>query len=506
MVNNIGWGEFKKASHLREYSKFPLDKIARKLHLIQEIKDVETREVHYVSRRAFKKWSNSEGLDLFKPTVTMDQIRTAIQMRNSGQISFILQNLKFPAGLTSAQKKWIRETIEKELPEGITKVTSRTITDPSAPKNQLRISWNAKGVVSSILWNGQPLRWKADQVALRWPENLPALKLTKGEMRSIDEYVTHQFSTWNNFTQSLIISKKESGLPVSLCIVPDHQGKVARVIMLLGEERVGLIGRGGERKVKHAFDLLHGTKLAKKEIQTEVEKSAQRKAKGPEIWASGAKGTKQFVFEEVYAGSLDKMLTQPLSDQQIEGMARDLLKQLAAFHSKPGERGIPSFHGDIKPANILWRMNDEDKMEVVISDFGAANISRGFGGTRAFLSPELVEVLATPGLEYERKTILMDYFRKEHAQNADVWAMGLTFLQLLTEGKLLKSIDQATASSFIEKIRIAMKKLNQAQINLELNELQKLHHPDSVVWDLVKKMLVINPLERHSASSLINSI
>lgn len=500
MVSNINWDSLKSTAHLREIRKNPLSKVMQKLHLFQGIKDT-SGQVHYVSRKAFKKWSISHGLELYKPLVTIQEIRNAISIRNSTQLTNVLEYLKFPEGFTSAQKDWIRKTIHDQYPESITEAANLVIDNDS---DSLQISWNAQGEITELLWNDQPLRWNPGSVPLQWPKELGEYNLTREQMRSIDQYVATHFSTWNNLSEALTISRKESGLPVSLCIVPDRQGKVGRVIMLVSAKRVGVIGRGGERTIKHGYDLIHGLKLARKNIQSEIEIITQKKGKGPQIFAERSTQKGRQVFEPVYSGSLDKLVSSPLSLPEIEGIARDLLKSLASFHRQPGEDDIPSYHGDIKPENILWRRDDEGKLEVVLSDFGGANADQGASGTREYYSPESVALLATPRLKYDRRTPLYTQFRQDNAQKADVWAMGLTLLKLMTQGKDLPSINRVfEGKNFFKGMNEAFSKVTQEQIDQEIRALQMEHFPQSEIWDLIKRMLVIDVNQRYSASSLI---
>lgn len=495
MVSNINWDNLKRLTHFKEIRRNPLNlnKVMQKLHLFQGIKDTEGT-VHYVSRGAFKKWSTSHGLELYKPLVTMEEIRNEINIRNSTQLTNVLENLKIPNGCTATQKRWIREMVSKaEMPEEKKLVVAH---DPDS----LQISWNDLGEITELLWNDQPLSWNPGDVALQWPKDLEEYKLTREQMRSIDQYVATHFSTWNNLSEALTISKKDSGLPVSLCVVPDAQGKVNRVIMLISGKEVGVIGKGGERTIKHGYDLIHGLKLARKNIQSEIEIITQKKGKGPQIFAERSTQKGRQVFEPVYSGSLDKLVSSPLSLQEIEGIARDLLKSLALFHRQQGEDDIPSYHGDIKPENILWRRDDEGKLEVVLSDFGGANANQGVSGTMTYMSPESIALLATPGLIYDQRTPLYTEFRRENAQKADVWAMGLTLLELMTQGKTLPSIQRVfEGKPFFEVKHQAFSQVTQDQLDQEIRGLQAEHFPQSEIWDLIKRMLVIDVKQRSSS-------
>jgi len=100
----------------------------------------------------------------------------------------------------------------------------------------------------------------------------------------------------------------------------------------------------------------------------------------------------------------------PLPAAEAIGRARELLSTLAAVHA----RGV--VHGDVKPANLLYRDAGDDA-ELVLGDFGLAQLvadgdeERAARGTLAYMAPELRRGVVAPA--------------------ADVYAAGVIFVELL---------------------------------------------------------------------------
>lgn len=102
----------------------------------------------------------------------------------------------------------------------------------------------------------------------------------------------------------------------------------------------------------------------------------------------------------------------PLSPAAALARAAELMATLAAVHA----RGV--VHGDVKPANLLFRDAGEDA-ELVLGDFGLAQLADGTGaadraarGTLAYMAPE------------QRRGIL--------SPAADVYAAGVVAVELLS--------------------------------------------------------------------------
>ena len=76
-------------------------------------------------------------------------------------------------------------------------------------------------------------------------------------------------------------------------------------------------------------------------------------------------------------------------------------------------------HNDIKPENILYKIDENDKITVKISDFGQV---LKFGGTPGYASPE--------------------NFSEPLLSKSDIWSFGKTLLYLYTSPEVFKCLTQ----------------------------------------------------------------
>ena len=76
-------------------------------------------------------------------------------------------------------------------------------------------------------------------------------------------------------------------------------------------------------------------------------------------------------------------------------------------------------HNDIKPENILYKIDENDKITVKISDFGQV---LKFGGTPGYASPE--------------------NFSGPLLSKSDIWSFGKTLLYLYTSPEVFKCLTQ----------------------------------------------------------------
>jgi serine/threonine protein kinase len=136
------------------------------------------------------------------------------------------------------------------------------------------------------------------------------------------------------------------------------------------------------------------------------------------------------VLEYAPNGSLEDVLREsgPLTLTTFRTIAHQCLDALAYCHS------CNFFHGDIKPANILLDAHSRVKL----ADFGLAGQrcdgeSLPMKGSLPYMSPELIRGRSTNG-----------------AAN-DIWALGITFLELLTGKVPWRSRDRAEIQKEIVK-------------------------------------------------------
>ena len=76
-------------------------------------------------------------------------------------------------------------------------------------------------------------------------------------------------------------------------------------------------------------------------------------------------------------------------------------------------------HNDIKPENILYKIDENDKITVKITDFGQV---QKFGGTPGYASPE--------------------NFSEPQLSKSDLWSFGKTLLYLYTSPEVFKCLTQ----------------------------------------------------------------
>ncbi|MEO6121239.1 MAG: serine/threonine-protein kinase [Acidimicrobiales bacterium] len=182
--------------------------------------------------------------------------------------------------------------------------------------------------------------------------------------------------------------------------------------LLADRYRLGdLLGRGGMAEVYDGWDerlrrpvavkLLRPEMAAQPEVRRrfEVEGRAAAQLSHPNVVAvfdTGEHDGEPFLVMERLPGDTlaDRLVDAPLSSEEVERLAREVLGALGAAHSA----GI--VHRDIKPANILMAPNGSAKL----ADFGIAKSAELMAGdpttagvlfgTPAYLAPERVDGLA----------------------------------------------------------------------------------------------------------------
>ncbi|KAH0792014.1 Pkinase-domain-containing protein [Histomonas meleagridis] len=166
---------------------------------------------------------------------------------------------------------------------------------------------------------------------------------------------------------------------------------------------------------------------------------------------------------------LDIKISNPLAIAKI--MFRTL-EGIEYLHS------MSILHGDIKPGNIVLKINDFDDPQPKIIDFGHANklnsidhLCRCHAMTYTYSSPELLSL-------------------QPHGLESDIWSLGATFFYLITKKELL----------VLKKIEEMRK--DAANIRLSFQEKEWKNYPFSL-RALISQMLNKDPNKRPRAEQCL---
>ena len=190
------------------------------------------------------------------------------------------------------------------------------------------------------------------------------------------------------------------------------------------------------------------------------------------------------IMEYVDNGDLNQLITEYKDDDKIISQDRLLnwLFQLclALFYLKENE----IIHRDIKPSNIFLMQDDTIKL----GDFGISkkvsisNDLKIFVGTPIYTSPEIIQ-------------------KKNYSYKADIWSLGITFIQLIS----LRLPFVVTEKEEIYN-NILNKELNPKILNkdkTDFNDSIKNNYSKEFL-DLINQMVSINPDDRPSVKDILN--
>ena len=190
------------------------------------------------------------------------------------------------------------------------------------------------------------------------------------------------------------------------------------------------------------------------------------------------------IMEYVDNGDLNQLITEYKDDDKIFSQDRLLnwLFQLclALLYLKENE----IIHRDIKPSNIFLMQDDTIKL----GDFGISkkvsisNDLKIFVGTPIYTSPEIIQ-------------------KKNYSYKADIWSLGITFIQLIS----LRLPFVVTEKEEIYN-NILNKELNPKILNkdkTDFNEKIKNNYSKEFL-DLINQMVSINPDDRPSVKDILN--
>lgn len=373
-----------------------------------------------------------------------------------------------------------------------------------------------------------------------WPADLNELGLQGQDQVLIDQFLDENFDEMMSQDEPpafpkhgtpLEMNGKQWTLPRTLFMLPGH-----RVIFFPDQKKVGIVGKGGERTVKFAYDVTTGTFCAKKRIEWGTENEVLRFFhRNPCKGIVSCLGFREVPIEEgktklqVIQPKYERTLTQLIRnndltfEEKIE-ITKDLFEGLTALHKRMTHTVVEDevivinrrtrertrrvdvthldhyvAHRDIKPSNILV----QGRKNAVLSDFGYCGKNGSLAGTRGYMPPEYLQHFNKRQKKSEKAEINMNL-----GQNKDVWAMGLTMVCLI-EGKYgLKGT--APLPCIQRYLKVTNKKLNdqdltkitQEEIDQDIDTLIA-HLPDDeehdmkvAVWNLVRDCLQVDYNDR----------
>lgn len=402
-----------------------------------------------------------------------------------------------------------------------------------------------------------------------WPEDLTLLGLNDDQKNELDKHIRDAFRAgtfaWEKGRLKYDdgVTSVDAPLPLTLSVIKDD----SNYRVLLFPKTV--FASGGERKIRWAYDLTHGTFLLKKRIVGVFEERLlkvmfqARMSRGIQtspMWRSSVDKQalpKRQIIEPVRDGALPTLYrTEPFTRFSVKrDLILDLLADLKSLHeiSLQNVEITPSigfrtpikvgpyhaFHNDLKPLNILTFCQN-GKWRGEICDFGqGAAHPTAFVISLGFTPPEYIRFYKQQrplGIQstFSENLFASAQFNIAHGQGRDIWSLGLVILSILVERteeitwnnhfdltsyradfpplpSLKACIPREVWSHYDEEGVLGLK---QESINQDLDKLTKevvARHPQDKLevekmFRMLKMMLAINLNERKSITEVLDSL
>lgn len=334
------------------------------------------------------------------------------------------------------------------------------------------------------------------------PQNafLQRLGVSEEERQKIVRYVQENVSQWATFRKNHRIHREASGLSQSLLVMADKTNGLTRVLMRVDKGYAGIVGEGEQREVEFAVDLTSCDLLATKRLRL-AEMAMIRQLRGKKgICGVVCLRKSGRLFAPLYDGTLEELIRSGLLNVKKKmKIVKQLLQGLVAIHSLKTSEGAPAFHSDIKPANILYRIN-QYRILAVIDDFGLCNRTSSLAGSPLWTSPEYAQVIDMK----EGGAVLNTFLNRTCGQGLDVWGMGLVFYYLLSGSEMPSWMpsDRVTERVFYRE----MAELSPSIVNEHLGRkaLQSLTSEEFQMWQITRQMLQVDYRLRLTAASALS--
>lgn len=346
-------------------------------------------------------------------------------------------------------------------------------------------------------------------------------KLLRSERSSLEKNLMKlkvPGSLWDKIKVSLLA--EAGSVPSTLSVSPSlsvlFDGSTpSRKAYLFSNENI--IAYGAERVIFRGYDVaqdkMRVIKKAASDKEVEILTSLKRENTVESLKAVIPLGSEEgnLLITTLYKGSLgDFALSNSASQpKELLKIAFQLFETLRIFHSKrflnkEGE-GVPYFHGDVQPFNILFKKTKFGKHKFVLSDFGTSNNLEMVGGTTPWKSP------AHERYYYEIESVkYSDIAIYETIRSGDVWSLALSLATLISP--LSKDIPLESVKFIFEKVKKGVR--NKAEkddvdqkIQLEIDDeiaffIRLEENPYiAELWKVIHQCLQVKPENQITAES-----
>lgn len=332
----------------------------------------------------------------------------------------------------------------------------------------------------------------------KWPKDLKLLGITSEESKQLEEFLKALQPIMNQSQlPSMQWIKKPTTNEINLFNRTWQLPMKVRILGKEGERRLILniktkkapsaliTGQGGNRKIKKCYDPIEGEFIIKKRILNKSEtdwieifanKTGIVKNIAIQKIFKGNQLEKTLSFEPYYDGSLLNLLHSNtyLSTKDKLEIIKSFLTGIHQIHQTTSVYTMPeglffhqngkefskvnfsTFHNDIKPANVLFKVRKTNTYEIGLSDFDIVNLIDQLAGTAGYRSPELLKIwkdgkcrldnsqwyensflssktnttLSKQTLD-KSKTIDVITFNLYNGQKRDLWSTGLVISEIL---------------------------------------------------------------------------